>query len=62
LFLIKKGREIVFTSKQENNKEQANGRQRDEGALMPRITAIFLKKNYFLTLEDGRWRPKHVVF
>jgi hypothetical protein len=30
------------TSKQENNEEQAHGRQRDERAWLTKITAIFL--------------------
>jgi hypothetical protein len=44
-----------------SHKEEAHGRQGDEGALMPIITAIFFKKN-LLTPEVGQFRPKHVVF
>jgi hypothetical protein len=39
---------------------QAHGRQRDEGARMPKIRN-FLNKQ-FLTLEDGRSSPKYVVY
>jgi hypothetical protein len=55
-----KTQQASTANKQENNEEQAQGRQRDERAWLNKITAIFLLNN-FLTPEDGQFRPKHVV-